>query len=191
MRLVDEAFITEGESSMEFRDVDLKALDPKTRNGLSKLLQCLCGEPISIGCSRSSATGVPKECQNCQECMNWSVLSLRVKSDTLSLEELNDILLLVNQFPLQQAFFDFFFAHDKKRITFEELKAGVARFQGFAMLCFGNPRFAYRSLYNMKEMKDLLPKLNRFQYNPSVLKSQYIARPVPTQLPAKIEAEKT
>lgn len=122
--------------------------------------------------------------------MNRSVLSSRLNSDSLSLEQLNDILLLVNQFPLGRAFFDFFLARGKTDITFKELKAGIARFEGLAILCFGNIRFPYRTCYKSEE-HEIAQKLERFQYTKSTLVKKYRERPSVSPLPAKIPGKKT
>ena len=66
--------------------------------------------------------------------MNWGVLSERLKLDSLRLEDLNDILILVDQFPVSEAFFSVFFSQGMSEITFEELKSGVSTFEGFAIL---------------------------------------------------------
>jgi len=46
---------------------------------------------------------------------------------------LNDILLLVNQFPIGSAFFDFFLSNGERTITFDELKRVLA----YARNCTG------------------------------------------------------
>lgn len=122
--------------------------------------------------------------------MNWSVLSSRLNSESLSLEQLNDILLLVNQFPLGRAFFDFFLARGKTHITFKELKAGIARFEGLAILCFGNIRFPYRTYYK-SEKHQIAEKLERFQHTKTTLVRKYRGRPRVSPLPAAIPGART
>src|SRR5881397_2000240 len=113
---------------MQFEDPDVSEIDPTSQLGLKSLLEHLCGEPVTVGCIYASA------CGDCQACMNWAVLVTGLGSSTLSLEDLNDILLLVDQFPIGGDFYDFFLSNGEKAITFDELKQGIVRFKGFAVL---------------------------------------------------------
>src|SRR5262249_4681644 len=126
----------------------------------------------------------------CQACINWSVLKARLKPATLSLEDLNDTLLLVDQFPLGEAFFDFFLSEGEKAITFDELKQGIIRFRGFALLQFGNVRFAYRELYKLPK-HELLAKLGRWHTDTASLKKRFGIRRNAQPLPQEIPANKT
>ena len=88
----------------------------------------------------------------------------------LSCEEFNELLLLFNQHRIERPFFDFFFLDIDPRsniqipsnnfITFAELKDGVKRFRGFAMLCFGNFRFAFRRLSEEKRTSQFIQYLD-------------------------------
>jgi hypothetical protein len=102
---------------MKFHHPEIAGLNPRTREGLRSLLQHLCGETVEIGCKQ------PKEgsgdCGACQACTNWGVLSERLKLDSLRLEDLNDILILVDQFPVSAAFFSELLSQGKSEITFE------------------------------------------------------------------------
>jgi hypothetical protein len=145
--------------TMIFNHPEIKTLNPCTRDGLRSLLEHLCGEPIKVGCTNQVAV----DCGHCQACMNWGVLSERLKLNNLKMEDLNDILILVDQSPISEAFFKMFLSRAKSEITFEELKSGVAIFEGFAVLLFGNVRFAYRSLKNlgMASLEDQIQGLHR------------------------------
>jgi len=170
---------------MQFEDDDIKAVDPMTQDGLGKLLEDLCGEPISLGCNRPN-----RPFNHCQACMNWAVLESRLKSPTLSLEDLNDILLLVDQFPLGSAFYEFFLSNGEKAVTFEELKQGVVTFKGFALLRYGNVRFAYRSLYKLRK-EELAAQLGRWHTDTGLLRKQYGSRRSAPALPKEIPADLT
>jgi hypothetical protein len=174
-----------GDARMQFEDDDVKIIDPTTQGGLAKLLEHLCGEPVSLGCNRPGAP-----CNDCQACMNWVVLESRLKSPTLSLEDLNDILLLVNQFPLGSAFFEFFFSNGEKAVTFEELKQGIVTFKGFALLRYGNVRFAYRSLFKLRK-EELAGQLGRWHTDTAILRKQYGSRRNAPALPKEISADLT
>lgn len=169
---------------MNFKDLQIQLLDPTTRPDLRKLLEFLCGEPISIGCPEATP------CKNCQACMNWEVLSSRLKLASLTLEDINDILLLADQFPLSRGFFDFFLSEGKKEINFDQLKSGVIKFEGFAVIRFGNVRFAYRQLYNL-EQSDLLRMLGPCAIEEEKLLSRFKSRRSPAALPAEVPADKT
>lgn len=95
------------------------------------------------------------------------------KSKGLNYEQFNELLLLLNQDRVKRGFFNFFFAKD--RILLEDLKQGIIKFKGLAMLCFGNFRFAYKQLiqsdegeireklepYCLKESSELIESLNK------------------------------
>jgi hypothetical protein len=170
---------------MHFDDVDVKGVDPTTQDGLCDLLQHLCGEAISLKC-----TGKKPPCDNCQACVNWSVLANRLKSPTLSLEDLNDILLLLEQFPIGEAFFEFFLSNGEKTVTFEELKQGIVKFKGYALLKYGNVRFGYRALYKLPRAS-FGNELGRWHIEPTILKKQYGARRTAPSLPEPIAANST
>src|SRR6266568_2563711 len=128
---------------MMFTDPELKALSPKGSVDLARMMSRLCGQTVKVGCSRNPA------CQKCQSCMNWEILSGRLGSQAFSLEQFNDILLLCNQRPIGEAFFQFFFKPTAGCVNFDQIKQAIANFEGFALLLFGNVRFAYRKLYQL------------------------------------------
>ena len=87
----------------------------------------------------------------------------------LSCEEFNELLLLFNQRRVTREFFSFFFlqrepdTHAPLAVPFANLADGIRRFRGFAMLRFGNFRFAYRNLSKKSDWKDLIDTLKRGQ----------------------------
>lgn len=174
---------------MNFYHPDFASLNPRTRDGLRLLLGHLCGETVEVGCTQP-ANG-PEDCGNCQSCMNWNVLSERLKLESLRLEDLNDILILVDQFPVSNAFFSMFFSQGDKEISFEELKTGVLRFEGFAILLFGNVRFAYRKLRSLSKesLERKMEGLNRPAS--AVLKEDFEPRRKSLPLPAEISGTST
>lgn len=174
---------------MRFEHNEIDRLDPRTRSGLGCLLMHLCGEEIKVGCTRAGIG--EKDCGNCQACANWGVLSERLKLESLRMEDLNDILILVDQFPVSQAFFEMFLSQGKSEITFEELKAGVTTFEGFAVLLFGNVRFAYRTFQNLG--KDSLVARMQGLHRPAstILKEDFEPRRIALPLPAPVEKEST
>jgi len=79
------------------------------------------------------------------------------KQKGLNYEQFNELLLLLNQVRVSNGFFKKFFL-GKDSISLDELRKGVTEFRGFAMLCFGNFRFAYKNLIqkNKTELEKLL-----------------------------------
>jgi len=63
----------------------------------------------------------------------------------LNYEQFNELLLFLDQDRVSQAFFDFFCGM-KKCLKLDELSELISRFRGFAMLGFGDFRFAYKRL---------------------------------------------
>ncbi len=171
---------------MRFTDDDVLKLDHKKQADLALLLEHLCGEQIHVGCKNNEST----QCGQCQGCINWSVLIPRLSLPSVSLEDLNDILLLVDQSPLGTSFFKFFLSEGARTINFHQLKEGIVRFKGFALLNYGNVRFAYRSLYKLSD-SDLSQRLGRWHKDPSNLKAEYSDRRNPVPLPHEIPANQT
>jgi hypothetical protein len=134
---------------MTFNDKKVTNLNHRTKKGLCGLLQYLCGVTVNVECPEISIDTEP--CGKCQRCINWQVISERLKLRNLRSEDLNDILMLVDQFPVSEAFFKLILSSGKVQITFDELKKGIVRFEGLALLLFGNVRFAYRQLRTLDE----------------------------------------
>jgi len=68
----------------------------------------------------------------------------KVKDSRLAYEQFNELLLLLKQATVSKGFFDFFF--NVPKISLEQLREGIVRFKGFAMLAFGNFRYAFKTL---------------------------------------------
>ena len=87
-----------------------------------------------------------------------SNLLRKMLTEGVNYAQFNELLLLLDQDRVTEGFFKFCFG--KERINLEELRQGFIKFRGFAMLCFGNFRFAYKRLSqkNEKELRgDLKP----------------------------------
>lgn len=77
-------------------------------------------------------------------------------------QDVNEILLLFNQPRIAKPFFDFFFlnrdptvGHVAEAISFHKFPRAVTKFRGFALLCFGNFRYAFRQLGGEEELRYL------------------------------------
>ncbi len=170
---------------MYFKHSEIEKIDAKTMSGIADLLAHLCGESIAIGCISKT------ECGACQGCMNWTVVSERLKLEKIRSEDLNDILILVDQFPILQPFFELFLSNGNAEISFEELKTGIANFEGHAVLLFGNIRFAYRRLRSMgrQELQEELQGLDRV--SSEIIIHDFRPRRDSLPLPAAIDSSLT
>lgn len=165
---------------MKFTDAELENLNPKESAGLARMVSRLCGQAVTVGCSNNPP------CQKCQSCMNWDILHVRLVSEPFSLEQFNDILLLCNQRPIGEAFFQFFFQPTDGRVSFSQIKQGIANFEGFALLLFGNIRFAYRKLYQL-ERKAFDAEIGTWGRKNKEIQDAYDKRVPSTGLPAEIQ----
>ena len=83
----------------------------------------------------------------------------------LSHEQLNELLLSIEESRISRAFYDCLILAEtlgdapEAEISLEDLKRGVTRFRGFAMLAFGNFRFAFLRLAIIDDKRDLLGAL--------------------------------
>jgi hypothetical protein len=92
----------------------------------------------------------------------------------ISYPQMNEILLLLNQDRISEGFFLFFFENEK--IAVNDIKKGISKFRCYAMLSFGNFKFAFQQLHllSIEEIKEtLLP----FSAKSSELEHDYTNRP--------------
>jgi hypothetical protein len=123
------------ESEFAFSEPETAAWDISDSRLLSRLIvERLCGE-----------TSYPEPADDTYESLTTL---LKHAPDGLDYGEFNELLLLLNQDRVSRDFYDFFFGPG--RVTLENLRRGVTRFRGFAMLRFGNFRFAYKDLITKK-----------------------------------------
>jgi hypothetical protein len=125
---------------MEFREEQVRNLNIKENpdNLSSLIVRFFCGknyDPTSTD----------------EERKLLCVLMENMEKNGLSHKQFNELLLLLNQDTVSEDFFAFFFREKVK--TSDELKQGVIDFRGFAMLCYGNFKFAYRRLAQMDKEK--------------------------------------
>jgi len=132
------------------RDTAVDSIRPdESVETLASLLELLCGEKINIASvTKEAQTTIQAVIVRCREEGPGNV--------QMNYEEFNELLLMFNQYRVEKPFFSFFFltscqtsdikSTDKKSISFAALPLCVRQFRGFAMLCFGNFRFAYRRL---------------------------------------------
>jgi len=112
----------------------------------------------------------------------------RAKEKGLNYEQFNELLLLLNQDRIGRGFFKFFFEKDK--ISLDDLKEGIIKFRGYAMLRFGNFRFAYKQLIQKSE-NEIKEKLWPYSREPSEVVKECKNRPQKMLEIKEIERDKT
>ena len=148
---------------MEFREPGLESLDLSDPQCIEKLIiQDLCG--------RWPSRDRPVIAQE-----TLRKLLKYADEEGLSYEQFNELLLLLDQERVSPAFFRFFFR--SARIKPAQLLDGVVRFRGFAMLRFGNFRYAYRRLSRCATKKELLDDLDAYSADPEKLEGAFKNRP--------------
>lgn len=146
---------------MEFEDTEINTLEPsKPENACILIVKYLCSENYD-----------PLLFEKDEGLL--STLVGNAKRNGLDHRQLNELLLLLNQDKVSEDFFNFFF--EKAKIQLEDLKKGIMKFRTFAMLCFGNFRFAYKQLIRMNE-KELETRLWPYCREPSKLKEGFKKR---------------
>lgn len=143
---------------MNFIDELIERIKQDDMNGIYKMIvKYLCGEKYYKKLSNFEETEIGL----------LSNLLSKMQTQGINYAQFNELLLLLDQDRVSEAFFNFFFG--ERKIKLEELKEGIIKFRGFAMLRFGNFRFAYKQLSqkNERELKeDLKPYLTTIKHRP-------------------------
>jgi len=147
---------------MEFKDIEISKIDlSKSPEKITLLIvKYLCAQNYDPESFREDEGLLGAFIENAKE-------------NGLDHRQFNELLLLLNQDLVGKDFFKFFF--EKERVKLEDLKKGIARFRGIAMLCFGNFRFAYKRLIQMGE-KELEAALSYCWKKPSELRAEFKKR---------------
>jgi hypothetical protein len=127
-------------------DSFISAIGPlDTPEKVASLLTLLCGETVRFEGLSPEAQSIIRN------------LVDQLPTTGLTCAQFNELLLLFNQDRVQLPFFRYFFAPVELTgtIDVERMKQGVMRFRAFAMLCFGNFRFAFRKLSQDKDPRRL------------------------------------
>ena len=146
---------------MKFTDSEIDKLDIEgsPRDFAQLIIKYLCGKDEDI----------------LSEDLELLNLILRnIHRNVIKYNQFNEILLLLNRNTVNEGFFNYFF--DKNGIKLNDLKNKIATFRGYAMLCFGNFRFAYKELSTktFDEIKNLLAPYCPIEEN---IESNFIDRP--------------
>lgn len=73
-----------------------------------------------------------------------------LRGEGINCAQLNELLLLLDQDRVGEGFFSFFFEKDK--LGFDDLRRGIMKFRGYAILCYGNVRYAYKKLRELDKI---------------------------------------
>jgi hypothetical protein len=153
----------ERKNQLEFQDSEVKNLDLNEKAEVFHRLVVKCF------CSRKSK----RRLTNKERKVILASLN-HIKNSKISYQQLNELLLLMNQDRIGSDFFKFCFKQDM--INLDDLKNGITKFRGFAILCYGNLRFAFRELAQMEEV-DLKKALSPFCEDPSDREKSFSSRP--------------
>lgn len=159
--------------TVKFAEATVDKLNIRTPEGLIELLSKLCGQKVGLPCSSSSKPPPGKRCECCPECMNYALLSSLTASGDWNLSKFNQVLLLLNQPTVSKHFFSLFFGSGGAD---KSLKQGVVNFRGFALLGFGNFRFAYKHLAPMSS-EAIREELHPYLTQPKEREKKYTPRP--------------
>jgi hypothetical protein len=161
---------------MEFEDSRLDGIDVNSPESLYKLVvEDLCGEKYYAPFTESIALQISSFIQ-------------RARVEGLNYAQFNELLLLLDQDRVSPAFFEYFF---KNKMSLEEMRKSVIRFRGFAILAYGNFRFAYKELSRCKSKRHLLSLLTLFSKPTAELKAEFSGRPSPALKIEIISGDKT
>jgi hypothetical protein len=161
---------------MNFRDPRTEGIDVSDPQAIYQLIvKDLCGEVYHK----------PFEDSDRQKIARFLAIT---SSEGLNHAQFNELLLILDQDRVTEAFFNFFFLSQpgKNRVALSEVPSCIVRFRGFAILCFGNFRFAYKSL-SQKSCKDIAKALGAAAKSTTELTDQFQKRPKKTLLLEKID----
>ena len=162
---------------MKFEDLEIRKLNlGRLKDFVKLIIIYLCGENLA-----------PKLEELEREEKDFLLETIqRTKAVGINQAQFNEILHLLEQDRINKDFFEYFFSTNKiskktkkKKetvIRINEIREGIERFRGYAMLCFGNFRFAYKELIKM-DAEELEEKLCSFLEKPSEVIRKFKNRP--------------
>lgn len=166
---------------MEFKDEIISKLKFKNIVDIVRLIiEYLCGERYFCGQGHYLKVCESEAFEKDKELLE--ILLKRLKIEGLNYEQFNELLLLLNQDIVSLEFFKFFFGKDDSnlhdlKISLKNLKEGVEKFRGFAMLCFGNFRYAHKQLIK-KDSQEMKKKvIEPYKEQPNKIAGSFKDRP--------------
>ena len=173
-RLWQELLFKGGE--VHFEDKRIQDIDCSDPGSLYRLIvEDLCGEKYYAPCSDRMKAQLVRFLHS-------------TKSAGLNYAQFNELLLLVDQDRVTPSFFEFFF---KDTTSLEQLKVRIIDFRGFAILSFGNFRFAYKKLSRTESKERLLGLLAPFSSPSAQILAAHANRPRAAIRVEEIERSKT
>src|SRR6266540_2660451 len=164
------------ESGIRITEPRSEALDLTDANVLAKfIITDLCGERYFGELSSHEARILAD-------------LTTRAAQVGLDCAEFNEMLLLLNQDRVSKDFFDFFW--QGPRANLNAIRDGITRFRGFALLRFGNFRFAYRYLGQLNR-PELFAELGQYAASSDELLDAFRSRPEVAVPVTRIARDKT
>jgi len=166
-----------GLNEMQFQEDDIEAIRivNSPRNLASLIVGFLCGKSFEYKIS-TTEKGLMQEFIG------------HFGNDGIRHRQFNELLLLLNQDIVTEDFFKFFFGDEVKSI--DDLKKGIIKFRGIALLCFGNIKFAFRKLSQM-DNKQLEATLGYCMTKPEEIKEEFQNRSKELLSIKKIDKDKT
>jgi hypothetical protein len=162
---------------MKFENNSICGLNVETPQDLTYLIvKCLCGEDCIPALTKEETELVSKIIQNTRD------------EKRITFNQLNELLLMFNQDTLGKDFFTYFFANNG--ISLNDLKIGIVKFQGYAMLIFGNIKYAFKMLSN-KLLAEIQFQLLPYSKTSSDLLVEFENRPKKMLEIERIPKEKT
>jgi hypothetical protein len=150
---------------MRFTEPEIEALDLTCPDDLIWLiLEFFCTKPLEKAASSADRALV-------------ALLLKRAADQGLNYEQFNELLLVLRQNRVSRAFFKFFFGDGT--VSLAGLRAGVIRFRGLAMLCYGNFIYARRTLTRLGTEAEIRESMRRFGKPTADLLSEFQTRPDP------------
>jgi len=173
---------------VEFNDIEITQLDLGQVDSIVRLVaEYLCGEKYLCEEVHYKRLLESNEFETDQELLQ--TLLHNTKNGNMNYEQFNELLLLLNQNRVSEPFFKFFFGKNMK-ISLEDLKKGIVKFRGFAMLCFGNFRYAYKQLIE-ENSEELCRLVRQYSEEVSAIPNRFMKRPKPMVVIEPIKRDET
>jgi hypothetical protein len=139
-------------SSLEFWESSISNLDlAQDENFAILIIDFLCGKKLDNKILDDKAK------------VMLPIFRENIKNEMLTYEQFNELLLLLNQDRISKGFYEYFFSDEQ--LSYDTLKQGIIKFRGYAMLYFGNFRFAFKELgkKSTDDMNKIFPPLCRLR----------------------------
>lgn len=149
---------------MTFHEPDIERMELRSAEDLVRLI-------IAHFCTK------PMPAFSAEDMRLVERLRVKAAAEGLNYEQFNELLLLLRQNRVSRAFFDFFFC--KPTITLEDLKAGIVKFRGSAMLRYGSFVYARRVLSALRDREEIESALGGLGRRPCVSEDDLKERPFP------------